>query len=236
MTDTSNPEREERDDRVAEYALGTLPEADRAAFEAELARDPELQRAVAAWSVRLQPLADSVPVVTPPPDLRARVLSRIAPQGSDAAGKSFSVARWLAWTFGLSAVAGAVAAALTIFLTPQPPALGGYAMLHDPGGSDSVVVFQVDRERRDIVVLASAPEPAAGHDYELWVMPPGKNPISLGLVKAGVRQERPLPPAAAPFVKQGANLGISLEPAGGAPGGLPTGPVLFTGMYHLAGS
>ncbi|HVM82242.1 MAG TPA: anti-sigma factor [Candidatus Binatia bacterium] len=234
MTDTTqmgpgNPE--EREARIAEYVLGTLAGAEREAFEAELARDAALQRAVADWSDRMQPLADSVPAEAPPVALRRRVFDQIAAR-APAEAKPFSLARWLAWTFGLSALAGAAAVALVLVFTPRPPVLAGYAMLHDDKGSDSVVAFQVDRDRHDMFVYASTPAAGAGHDYELWVLPQGKNPISLGVFKAGERQQRPLTATTAAFIEDGTELAVSLEPAGGAPGGQPTGPILFTGFFH----
>src|SRR4051794_29881443 len=107
MTDTSNMTPEDRDARIAEYVLGTLAGDERAAFEAELGRDESLRRAVAAWSDRLQPLADSVAPVAPPLALRDRILARIG--GAERDTQRFSIVRWLAWTFGASAVAAAVA-------------------------------------------------------------------------------------------------------------------------------
>jgi len=233
MTDTSNMSPEDREARIAEYALGTLVGEARIALEAEMVRDETLRRDVAAWSERLQPLADSVPPVAPPQHLRARLLARIGEGVGEE--RPFSIVRWLAWTFGASALAGAVAVAAVLLFTPQPPKLGGYAMLHDAAGSDSVIVFQIDQKRRDMVVLAQAPAAGADKDYELWILPPGKNPVSLGVVKAGERMERPIAPETAATLKPDITLAISVEPAGGAPGGAPTGPVLFTGVFHLAG-
>jgi anti-sigma-K factor RskA len=231
MTDTSNMSPEAHDARIAEYALGTLSGDERAAFEAELARDENLRRAVATWSERLQPLADSVTPVAPPLALRDRVLTRI---GGTRDTERFSIVRWLAWTFGASAVGAAVAVALVFIFTPQPPELGGYAMLHEQTRSDSVVVFQIDKDRRKIVMLANAQGAGAGKDYELWVLPPGKNPVSLGVLKAGERIERPIDDMRAALVQPGTTLAISLEPTGGSASGAPTGPVLFTGVFHLA--
>src|SRR6187455_2717533 len=98
MTDTSNmtpgPGDEDRDARIAEYVLGTLSGDARTAFEAELARDESLRRAVAVWSERLQPLADSVAPVAPPLGLRDRVLTRI---GGAERTERFSIVRWLTW-------------------------------------------------------------------------------------------------------------------------------------------
>jgi len=238
MTDTSNmtPENggEDRDARIAEYVLGTLDGEERAAFEAELARDEGLRRAVAVWSERLQPLADSVAPVAPPLALRDRILARIGGETEVDTG-GFSIARWLAWTFGASAIGAAVAVALVFLLTPQPPPLGGYAMLHEATDSDNVVVVQINKDRSALVLLAQAPAAGSGKDYEVWVLPDGKAPVSLGVVKSGERIERPIDTMRATLLQPNITLAVSLEPSGGSPSGAPTGPVLYTGMFHLAG-
>jgi anti-sigma-K factor RskA len=237
MTDTTDmtpgPGGEDRDARIAEYVLGTLAGEERVAFEAELARDESLRRAVAAWSERLQPLADSVPPVAPPLALRDRILARIG--GSERDARGFSILRWLAWTFGASAVAAAVAVALVFLLTPQPK-LGGYAMLQEQTASTSVVVFQIDKQRQSMVLLAQAPAAGASKDYELWVIPPGKNPVSLGVLPAGERIERPIDAMRAALIQPGTTLAVSVEPSGGSVSGAPTGPVLYTGVFHLPGN
>jgi anti-sigma-K factor RskA len=239
MTDPNNmtpdtPQGPGGEDRIAEYVLGTLAGAERAAFEVELGRDETLRRAVAAWSERLQPLADSVAPVAPPPALRDRVLARIG--GETDAARPFSIVRWLAWTFGASLVAAAVAVAAVFIFTPQPPELGGYAMLHQPSDSMGVVVFQIDKDRRQIVMLAQTPGAGAGKDYELWVLPPGKSPVSLGVLKAEERIERPIDEMRAALIQPGTTLAVSLEPSGGSTIGAPTGPVLYSGVFHLAGN
>jgi anti-sigma-K factor RskA len=38
----------------------------------------------------------------------------------------------------------------------------------------------------------------------------------------------------AALIEPGTTLAISLEPTGGSASGVPTGPVLFTGVFHLA--
>jgi anti-sigma-K factor RskA len=223
---------DDRDGRAAEYVLGTLSLEDRLAFEAALANDPALRRAVAEWSARLQPLADSVPAETPPADLRARVLAQITPPAARGE-RPFSLARWFGWTFGLSALAGVVAVALVFIFTPRPPEVGGFAMLHRSTASNDVIAFQFDKKHQDMVILASAAGPETGRDYELWVLPPNKAPVSLGVFKAGVREERPIPAAAAPYITDYANLAVSVEPTGGSPSGAPTGAVVFTGLVRL---
>jgi anti-sigma-K factor RskA len=64
------------------------------------------------------------------------------------------------------------------------------------------------------------------------MLPETGNPRSLGLVStvspAGVARIE-LPAAADQTLQSIPALAISLEPAGGSPTGLPTGPVLYTG-------
>src|SRR3569833_368501 len=133
MTDQTdmppNDPSDDRDGRAAEYVLGTLSLEDRLAFEAALAQDAGLRQAVAQWSARLQPLADSVAPVTPSAALRQRVLTSIAPAAASGQ-RPFRLWRWLSWTIGAAVVAGAVAIAAVFVFTPKPQEIGAYALLH----------------------------------------------------------------------------------------------------------
>jgi anti-sigma-K factor RskA len=160
------------------------------------------------------------------------VLARIGESAPDT--ERFSIVRWLAWTFGGSVVAAALAVAAVFLFTPQPPQLGGYAMLREDSDNPSVVVFQIDKDRRQIVLLAQAPSAGVGKDYELWVLPIDKSPVSLGVLPAEQRVERPIDEMRAALIQPGTMLAVSLEPTGGSTSGAPTGPVLFTGVFHLA--
>ncbi|MGV3517194.1 anti-sigma factor [Luteitalea sp.] len=64
-----------RYDALAELALGTLPETERAALEAWLATDPAAQAQLRALRESLGLLAVTAPAVDPPVHLRARVLA-----------------------------------------------------------------------------------------------------------------------------------------------------------------
>ena len=75
---------------------------------------------------------------------------------------------------------------------------------------------------------AHALEP--GKALELWVLPaPGVNdgqPVSLGLLPTRGTEHRVLTAAQRAALAGAKQLAVSLEPAGGSPTGLPTGPVL----------
>ena len=58
---------DERDDMLAaEYALGTLPHGERAAFEQRVSEDSALRSRVAQWDRHLNPLAEEIEPVEPP--------------------------------------------------------------------------------------------------------------------------------------------------------------------------
>ena len=71
-------------------------------------------------------------------------------------------------------------------------------------------------------------EPYSDKDYQLWMLPAdGSNPVSLGLLPEQAGSIMLTPPDAFKLAQVN-GLAVSLEPAGGSPTGLPTGPVLYT--------
>lgn len=72
---------------------------------------------------------------------------------------------------------------------------------------------------QDLVALAD------GRALELWAISPGQAPRSLGLVLPG--QTTVLTPRLPPL--PGDTVAVTLEPAGGAPNGIPTGPIVLSG-------
>lgn len=67
----------DRDLLAAEYVLGTLPEKERAAFAADMDRDPGVRALVDAWEDRLGALDDLSDVVEPSPDVFASIEARL---------------------------------------------------------------------------------------------------------------------------------------------------------------
>lgn len=243
----------EDDDALAgEYVLGTLPADERAAFEARLAREPDLARAVASWRERLAPLADAVAPVAPPPDLFSRIEARLdarsrpaeRPQASLAEPVSLDEVRrlrralrgWRIAAGGLGALAAAAVLALAVLAPgvfgpgvfgPAEPPQERYVAVVDRGGALPALIVQVDVAQGLVRVRAPAAEAPPDRDLELWLVAEGGDPRSLGLVRdaADIRLE-PAVARAAP----GATLAVSVEPPGGSPTGAPTGPVVYTGV------
>jgi anti-sigma-K factor RskA len=82
-------------------------------------------------------------------------------------------------------------------------------------------------EGRLTVRAFPAAQPPPGKSYELWMIPSAGNPVSLGLLPAEGTAEIRLPQGLGDRVLAAAGLAVSLEPAGGSPTGLPTGPVPY---------
>ncbi|MEO1797738.1 MAG: anti-sigma factor, partial [Pseudomonadota bacterium] len=78
--------------------------------------------------------------------------------------------------------------------------------------------------------IAGAPEP--GRSHELWLIPPGAAPVSLGVLDAQGRAVVDLS-AAAPEALLGAVLGVSSAPQGGSATGAPSGAFLAAGALTL---
>jgi anti-sigma-K factor RskA len=210
---------------AAEYALGTLRGRARERLKRWLPDDPELAREVARWEAQLSPMAGAVRPVTPP----RRVWGEIAQRIGGRTNKPFSF--WKA--LGLVA-SGAVAALLVVavLLPPQPAGVPAsyIAVLSDPKTSQPVLVATA--ERGATVLRVSTLDPAihvSGRSLELWALPQGGAPRSLGLISNEERFRVKLAAAADQSLGDVPALAISLEPQGGSPTGQPTGPVLYTG-------
>jgi len=93
-----------------------------------------------------------------------------------------------------------------------------------------VLLVSADRGGRYLTVKAVAPLAVpADRSLELWALPAGQDPRSLGLLSVSGIARIPLATSAGAALQGSPALAVSLEPAGGSPTGKPTGPVLYTG-------
>jgi anti-sigma-K factor RskA len=97
----------------------------------------------------------------------------------------------------------------------------------------------VDQQSRTLTVRRVSATPETDRSYELWLISSKfPNPRSLGIVGGEEFTTRPLPASFDRDTIRAASYAVSLEPAGGSPSGVPTGPILFTGkmVESLPGS
>ena len=69
-------------------------------------------------------------------------------------------------------------------------------------------------------------------DLELWAIQGGDAPISMGVIPVNARSTVELSEQVRSGWGEGSVLAITLEPKGGAPEGVPTGPVVAQGAVH----
>jgi len=222
-----HPELRER--LAAEYALGTLRGLARRRFERVLATDPALRAQVQDWELRLNLLAESAPAVAPP----ARVWQRIEQRLGPVPARAGVVSRWwnsLGFWRSASLLAAGAAAALAIYIAAAPapqPGTNYVAVLID-AEKNPILVARFDAESRELRVRDLRPVAAdPAHARELWIVPAGGTPKSLGLVEDNKTKTVTLSAEQAAAVET-AILAISREQPGGSTSGAP-GEVLFTG-------
>jgi anti-sigma-K factor RskA len=80
-----------------------------------------------------------------------------------------------------------------------------------------------------LMVPVPAAADGAGREPELWLIPPGESPKSLGIVSINRSHTVAVPEALREGLTRGAVLAITLEPKGGAPQGVATGPIIAKG-------
>ena len=97
--------------------------------------------------------------------------------------------------------------------------------------ANAAPLWQVERDSSlsRLNLRAVAPITLAdSKSYELWVLPVGAgNPVSLGLLPRKGSLERRLSPVQRALLLAGAQVAVSIEPVGGSPTGVPTGPVVI---------
>ena len=218
---------DDADNQAAEYVLGTLSDEERRNIAARAETDPALRAAIAWWEERLAPLAN-VPPVAPPPALWRRIsVSAGLPAGApDPAWRRTwrNVTLWRATTAVGFALAAAFAAIAWLHTAPQHPV----AALVPYGSQAAAYIAQLQPDGSLRLTALRPVSVASGKDLELWALPPGATrPVALGVLPASVRVPATIP-------GDGTQLMISLEPAGGSPTGLPTGPVLYAGTLKVA--
>ncbi|MBI4273350.1 MAG: anti-sigma factor [Rhizobiales bacterium] len=217
---------------AAEYVLGVLDAAERRAVEQRLAREPALAAEVAFWEARLGGMADAIPPVTPP----ARTWSAIERAIAARAGKPVAVrlGLWnnLAFWRGLTvATTGLAAASLVLlaFVAVQSSQRTPLVASLDASGGRSSFVAAVTQAGDSVMIVPAALASTDQRALELWLIPPGGKPHSLGLIEPGRPVRLNVPKELIAQVNAEAVLAVSLEPPGGSPTGQPTGPVIANG-------
>jgi anti-sigma-K factor RskA len=115
--------------------------------------------------------------------------------------------------------------------TPSVPAPAGQyvALLQKDSGSPAFILT-VDGATRNFTVRRVGAVPEPGKSYELWLVSDKlQRPRSLGVIGGNDFTIRPVLSAYDPDTVNKATYAVTVEPEGGSPTGVATGPIVFTG-------
>lgn len=216
---------DEDDILAAEFALGLLNEAEAAAVQVRARTDSVLSLRIAWWRDQLAPLASEVEMPAP-----MGVWSRIEAQIPS--NDNIDAARPWKWaTGGL----GLVAAALVLFIAMRPlpvpivePAVPTPMMAALSGEKGAVVAVSYDATSGKMMIAPTVLDPGKG-DAEMWIIPEGGKPVSMGVMNAKATESHDVPMPLRPMVQPGATFAITQEAKGGSPDGNPHGPIVAAG-------
>jgi len=227
-----NYERPELLERLSgEYVLGLLRGAARRRFDRLVDESPTARTRLQRWEDDWCALSRTLDPIQPSARVWAELRRRVLDDGRAPARRT---PRRI-WQ--LAAAAGVVAAALIIGLVirQQQHALQSVAVL---GTDPSHLLWQVERST-DLAALTirtvGAVRPPPDKAYELWALPRGGSPVSLGLLPTAGKSERSLSPSQRTAIAAADRLAVSIEPPGGSPTGSPTGPVIIVANIQTAG-
>lgn len=218
---------------AAEYVLGTLRGAARRRFERWRATSALVEERCGYWEERLLPLLGRVRRVEPSPLVWLGIRTRLKLESPRAYRRSP-----LTLALAASVLLGVALASLLYWRTVSPGHPLEVATIATPAGALMwrVEVYGVAGVAADVRVHAGALTPPAGHDYELWALPSGGAPVSLGVLPYRESTRRhTLTAAQQRAVASAVQLAVSIEPPGGSPTGLPTGTVVFVAPLRSAG-
>ena len=191
------------------------------------------------------PLADTIDEVTPAPYVWARIHDALqldaparTPVKPSRGGLWNNLALWH-W-LGIGASAVAVALLVVVNMPPHAPiavqANAAYmaASIQQDNGSTGWTAT-LDPQRGRVVVVPGTPVAfATGRAPELWLIPAGGKPISVGMIALDKPTTLTLDPTLLAKLGTSALLAVSVEPLGGSPTGQPTGAVIAKGAIGAA--
>jgi anti-sigma-K factor RskA len=212
---------------AGEFVLGLLDPAETATAQARAATDAAFAAEVEAWRERLQSIVAGTD--TPAPDHVWTSIERALPAPT---GQDVGTGKLRIWQ-GLTALSMAVAAyfAAINWTKDVPPAIDTAPTMVAALGSETgnaAITARYDAGSGELLLTPVSLE--TGKLYpELWVIPADGKARSLGMMATDKPTQVTVTAEMRAFMAQGATLAITPEPAGGAPGGKATGPVIASG-------
>jgi len=180
---------------------------------------PQVAERCRFWEENLMPLAKGLRPVQPPPHVWQGIRARLNFVPSQPRNRPW---RMLAIAASIVLVAGLSALLYYRGFGQQPTQV---AVIPAQSG---VQVWEVDVYQGRLVVRAGQlPAHPTDREFELWALPTGGKPVSLGILPASGSAQRILTAAQQQALASSAQVAVTLEQLGGSPTGQPTSTPLF---------
>jgi anti-sigma-K factor RskA len=229
---------------AGEYVLGVLDTTQRRQLQARLQTDRAFARRVEDWERRLAPLLADIAPVEVPASVWTAVCARLGWERTPEKlpqGVWERLGFWRAATVFASVVAiAALAFSIEHALAPAPPPVAQPAeaaarpvtpLQHDDGTPGWLASVDAEKGTVLMVPVPAAPD-ARGRVPELWLIPAGKAPVSLGAVSINRSHIITVPQSARAALVAGSILAITLESAAGIPHPAPTSAIIAKGTIQ----
>ncbi|HEX3835569.1 MAG TPA: anti-sigma factor [Steroidobacteraceae bacterium] len=216
---------------AGEFVLGVLDARQRRELQSRVETDRVFAQHVERWEYRFAPLLTDIAPVAPPAQVWTGIRRRLGWAEREAPAR-FSLEFWRAATVlsTLVAIAAIVfAAGRLATVVPQPKPVTPLAHLDGTPGW----LASVDAARGTVLMVPvpSAADPR-GRVPELWLIPAGQAPRSLGVVSVSESYTVTVPQDARGALVAGSVLAITLEPPAGIPHAAPTGAIIAKGTIQ----
>jgi len=198
-----------------------------------------------------QTTASSVqfPQAAAPSDMRAANADDAALAAANVVAFRGQVRRWRNVAAFTSAIAAALVAMVATQayrpdllpegLRPKPqiqvvqapaPVPAQYVAVLQKDGNSPAFILTVDNATKNFTVRKVDAQPEPGKSYELWIVSDKlQQPRSLGVIGGDEFTARPVLSSYDADTINQATYAVTVEPGGGSPTGVPTGPIVFTG-------
>ncbi|WP_425230415.1 anti-sigma factor [Sphingomonas sp.] len=217
---------------AAELALGLLDGAERAAALRRVLAEAGFAAEVEGWRRHFAALFAQFPETEPGETLLPRIEASLDGRFPVAAS------RGRLWPAVAALTSLAAAILLVLLLRPaalappvQPASQLAAAIVPTGAGEPLSAIYDA---RAGTLRLTAAALADTRHAAELWVIGGDGVPHSLGLLRDGAQTALTVAPADRARLGPAAVLAVSIEPLGGSPTGLPTGPVVAKGALATA--
>lgn len=226
------------------YVTGVMPYLARRRFQDLITSNEAVQESVLAWEAYFMPLALAVAPIKPSDLVWRRILNNINTTPRKNKPGNFG-SRPLVAGFSALMFVGLVVTSTGWWQTANQAPQVIVETVEKPVPESAIIsvmgqpeppiwIIKIYPETKNLTVaVQDIPQLVPEKDYQLWALKNDETPISLGILPKTGDAELKLDEVMLASIAQSSILAVSLEPLGGSPKNVPTGPVIHTAKLLL---